>query len=277
MTANIRKMFCFILIIFSLLNAEDSLTFDDLKSAIAAEEKKIEKSRDEFTRQTQRHKVILEKMEKRLKLKTHENQEILGKIDSFERSIDKLTIKSLNYQRKKEEIELREKLILDAVLEKAFKLKRIVEKGLPYDLEKREQVIELLVKDIQERLISSHEAVERLWTILKAEEQFGMESDIGTNNIALKSGERRDVRMLRVGHHYLCYYERDRDLCGLLEKHREPETGKTVYSWKESGFTLEERNAIRTAIQVKEGKKPPQWVEVVLPIKVEKEREGADK
>ena len=74
-----------------------------------------------------------------------------------------------------------------------------------------------------------------------------------------------NASILRIGNQWMVYVDENGSVYGRLE--RKIENGNVVYEWNEN-LNLEERAAVKLAIEVKQAKKPPQIVNLPVSLSV---------
>ena len=157
---------------------------------------------------------------------------------------------------------------LNAVLLSVSKqLESQVESTLPWERETRLDRVKSLSRDIESGTASEEEAFSRLKSLIAEETKFGDEVALVNAPLTRKNGELINAQILRIGNQWMVYSDENSTLYGSLV--RKVENDKVVYEWNEE-LNLEERSAVRSAIDVKLAKKPPQIVTLPVSLSVVK-------
>jgi len=141
-------------------------------------------------------------------------------------------------------------------------LEDFIKNGLPWDTESRVERISVLCRDLENSAATEEEGFSRLRAIYTEEIRFGDEVQISNRVITRSSGEVINANVLRIGNQWIVYQDDAGLLHGVLNR-KIGADGKYEYVWKEH-LSFEERQAVKTAIDVKLSRKPPQMV--VLPL-----------
>jgi hypothetical protein len=97
--------------------------------------------------------------------------------------------------------------------------------------------------------------------LIAEEIKFGDEVAIINSPLTRKNGELINAQILRIGNQWMVYGDDNGTVYGALV--RKMENGKISYEWNED-LNLQERSAVKFALDVKQAKKPPQMV--TLPV-----------
>jgi len=145
------------------------------------------------------------------------------------------------------------------------KLEAQVAETLPWERESRLDRVKSLTRDIESGNASEEEAFSRLKSLIAEETKFGDEVAIINSPLTRKNGELINASILRIGNQWMVYSDENGTVFGTLV--RKVENGKVNYEWNED-LNLEERAAVRLAIDVKQAKKPPQIVNLPVSLSV---------
>ena len=145
------------------------------------------------------------------------------------------------------------------------KLEAQVAETLPWERESRLDRVKSLTRDIESGNASEEEGFSRLKSLIAEETKFGDEVAIINSPLTRKNGELINASILRIGNQWMVYSDENRTVFGTLV--RKVENGKVNYEWNED-LNLEERAAVRLAIEVKQAKKPPQIVNLPVSLSV---------
>ncbi len=136
---------------------------------------------------------------------------------------------------------------------------------LPWERDSRLDRAKSLTREIESGNASEEEAFSRLKSLLGEEIKFGDEVAIVNSPLTRKDGEIVNASILRIGNQWMVYVDENGAQYGRLE--RKIENGSVVYEWNEN-LNLEERAAVKFAIDVKQAKKPPQIVNLPVSLSV---------
>ena len=145
------------------------------------------------------------------------------------------------------------------------RLEAQVAQTLPWERESRLDRAKSLTRDIESGNASEEEAFSRLKSLVAEETKFGDEVAIINSPLTRKDGELINAAILRIGNQWMVYSDDNGTVFGSLV--RKVEEGKIVYEWNEE-LNLEERAAVKLAIDVKQAKKPPQVVKLPVSLSV---------
>ena len=145
------------------------------------------------------------------------------------------------------------------------RLEAQVAQTLPWERESRLDRVKSLTRDIESGNASEEEAFSRLKSLVAEETKFGDEVAIINSPLTRKDGELINAAILRIGNQWMVYSDDNGTVFGTLV--RKVEGGKVIYEWNED-LNLEERAAVKLAIDVKQAKKPPQVVKLPVSLSV---------
>ena len=112
---------------------------------------------------------------------------------------------------------------------------------------------------------SEEEAFSRLKSLIAEETKFGDEVAVVNSPLTRKNGELINATILRIGNQWMVYSDDNGTVYGNLV--RRLDSNNVVYEWNEE-LNLEERSAVKLAIEVKQAKKPPQVVKLPVSLSV---------
>jgi hypothetical protein len=136
---------------------------------------------------------------------------------------------------------------------------------LPWDKETRLDRVRALRRDLESNNASEEEAFSRLNSIVGEEIRFGDEVQLVNTPMTRKNGESINARLLRIGNQWMVYSDENSTVFGILV--RRGTRDSVTFEWNET-LTLEEREAIKMALDVKQARKPPQIVTLPLSISI---------
>jgi len=148
-------------------------------------------------------------------------------------------------------------------------LENFIKKGLPWDNETRLERASSLCRDLENRNASAEEGFSRLRAIYAEEIRFGDEVQISNRPMIRNNGETVNASVLRIGNQWIVYQDDSGQLFGVLNR-KIGESKEIEYVWKED-LSFEERQAVKTAIDVKLSRKPPQMVRLPLSLSIGKD------
>ncbi len=136
---------------------------------------------------------------------------------------------------------------------------------LPWERDKRLDRAKSLTREIESGNVTEEEAFSRMKSLVNEEIKFGDEVSVVNSPLTRKNGEIVNATILRIGNQWMVYVDENGASYGRLE--RKLQNGKVVYEWNEE-LNLEERAAVKLAIDVKQAKKPPQIVKLPVSLSV---------
>ena len=145
------------------------------------------------------------------------------------------------------------------------RLEQQVAQTVPWELESRLDRVKSLTRDIEGGNAGEEEAFSRLKSLIAEETKFGDEVAIINSPLTRKNGELINASILRIGNQWMVYSDENGAVFGSLV--RRVDGGKVVYEWNED-LNLEERAAVKLALDVKQAKKPPQIVKLPVSLSV---------
>ena len=145
------------------------------------------------------------------------------------------------------------------------RLEAQVAQTVPWERETRLDRVKSLTRDIESGNASEEESFSRLKSLMAEEIKFGDEVAVINSPLTRKNGELINAVILRIGNQWMVYSDENGTVFGNMV--RKVEAGKIVYEWNEE-LNLEERAAVKLAIDVKQAKKPPQVVKLPVSLSV---------
>jgi len=269
------KILPFAVLVFSL----SGLAFADYESEIRDLKMQKEKLNSEI--QTLNTRIASTDSMLRADVSRHQMLEQRYKADTERRNME---IDSLNAKIKKVALSLqqernkqaREKNKSDNVTAKRRALRgelaRIckqlemqISQTIPWERDKRLDRAKSLTREIESGNVTEEEAFSRMKSLVNEEIKFGDEVAVVNSPLTRKNGEIVNATILRIGNQWMVYVDENGVSYGRLE--RKLENDKIVYEWNEE-LNLEERAAVKLAIDVKQAKKPPQIVKLPVSLSV---------
>ena len=145
------------------------------------------------------------------------------------------------------------------------RLENQIAQTVPWELESRLDRAKSLTRDIESGNASEEEGFSRLKSLIAEETKFGDEVAIINSPLTRKNGEVINAAILRIGNQWMVYSDDNGTVFGSLV--RKVDGGKVVYEWNED-LNLEERAAVKLALDVKQAKKPPQVVKLPVSLSI---------
>ena len=145
------------------------------------------------------------------------------------------------------------------------RLESQIAQTVPWELESRLDRAKSLTRDIESGNASEEEGFSRLKSLIAEETKFGDEVAIINSPLTRKNGEVINAAILRIGNQWMVYSDDNGTVFGSLV--RKVDGGKVVYEWNED-LNLEERAAVKFALDVKQAKKPPQVVKLPVSLSI---------
>jgi len=238
-------------------------------SQLKKENKKLDKdlahADSMMTEEASRTAKLHENYEKQLSRKKEEIQEIKNSLTQIQTQISQEKSKQASFQNKSDEIKAREQSNKKLLLQIAAKLEERITGSLPWDIEKRLERIRVLKRDMETNNASLDEILVRLTSIYKDEIKLGDEITLQDQPVTRKNGEVINARVLKMGNQWMVYSDEEEKNFGVLSR---TQTAQGVsYTWKED-LDFKEREAVRAALDIKSGKKPPGLVTLPLSLAI---------
>ncbi len=267
----------FPIIFLSVLAFAQSNDFEQQKAALSAEKAGIENDIKKINTQINQTDSIAKAEQKfgseqraRQKADLERRQSEIGQLNqklselSAEMGKEKASIAGSQIQA--ENTNAVRKALSAQLLSHCRKLENFIKTGLPWDTEIRLERTSALCQDLENSVATAEEGFSRLRAIYAEEIRFGDEVQISNRAITRNNGEIVNANVLRIGNQWIVYQDDAGLLQGVLNR-KINKDGKYEYVWKET-LSFEERQAVKTAIDVKLSRKPPQMVTLPLSLSV---------
>jgi len=242
------------------LLAEKAGLENDIKkiNAQIAQTDSLTKAEQKFWQQLQaRQKADVERRKSEIESLNQKLAELSAEMRKEQGSI-------ANSQVRIENINATRKALTAQIATYCRKLESSIKTGLPWDAEARAERTSSLCQDLENGRASAEEGFSRLRAIYAEEIRFGDEVQISSRPITRNNGEIINANILRIGNQWIVYQDDAGLLFGVLNR-KLGQDGNYEYSWKEN-LSFEERQAVKTAIDVKLSRKPPQMVKLPLSL-----------
>ena len=225
------------------LNAQISATDSMLK----ADDKRFKTLQERFLADSERRKAEIDSLNSKIKNVASQLQE--------ERS------KQARAKNRSENVKAKRKALSLALFAISKQLEAQIEQTIPWEREARLDRAKALSRDLESGNASAEEGFSRLKALIAEEIKFGDEVAIINSPLTRKNGELINAQILRIGNQWMVYGDDNGTVYGALV--RKMENGNISYEWHED-LNLQERSAVKFALDVKQAKKPPQMV--TLPV-----------
>ena len=201
-----------------------------------------------------RHKLLEQRYKADSERRLAEIDSLNAKIRKVAASLQQERNKQARAKNKSENVAAKRRALRLELAKISKKLESQIAQTLPWERESRLDRVKSLTREIESGNASEEEAFSRLKSLLGEEIKFGDEVAIVNSPLTRKDGEIVNASILRIGNQWMVYVDENGSVYGRLE--RKIENGNVVYEWNEN-LNLEERAAVKLAIEVKQAKKPP--------------------
>jgi hypothetical protein len=261
------------LLLLTLLALAFANDFETQKSALLAEKSSLENDIKKINAQvtqtdsvTKAEKKFFSEQQMRQKADIERRK---GEIDLLNQKFSEISAEMgkekgliANSQVQVENVSSTRKALAAQLIIHCRRLESFIKTSLPWDTEIRLERTAALCQDLENGAATTEEGFSRLRTIYMEEIRLGDEIQISNRAITRSNGDVVNANVLRIGNQWIVYQDDAGLLYGVLNKKKNNDS-KYEYVWKEN-LSFEERQAIKTAIDVKLSRKPPQMV--VLPL-----------
>ncbi len=169
-----------------------------------------------------------------------------------------------------EELQAREKAVIQRLTRLTADFEQQIRNSVPFEREDRLARAASLRKDLEAGRSSVEEAFGRLKALYRDEIRFGDEVALLSKPIIRNTGETVNAQLLRIGNQWLVYADEEGKAFGVLQRRLRGDS--LDYSWREN-LSFAEREAVRTALDVKGSKKPPRLVTLPLSLSLRSDAE----
>ena len=212
-----------------------------------------------------RHKVLEQRYKADKNRRNLEIDSLNVKIRKVASSLQQERNKQARAKNRSENVAAKRKALRQELAKISKSLEFQISQTLPWEREKRLDRAKSLTREIESGNVTEEEAFSRLKSLLNEEIKFGDEVAVVNSPLTRKNGEIVNASILRIGNQWMVYVDENGSVYGRLE--RKLESGKIAYEWNEE-LNLEERAAVKLAIDVKQAKKPPQIVNLPVSLSV---------
>lgn len=225
-----------------------------------------------------RYKTLQERYKNDSERRKSEIDSLNVKIKDVAAQLNDERNKQARAKNRSENVTSKRKALMTALASIGKQLEFQISQTLPWDRETRLDRAKALTRDIESGNASAEEAFSRMKALIAEETKFGDEVAIINSPLTRKNGELINAQILRIGNQWMVYSDDNGTVYGSLvrkcakaEGTANKDCAAVEYEWNED-LNLEERAAVKFAIDVKQAKKPPQMV--TLPVSLSVVGEG---
>ena len=223
-------------------------------------------STDSMLRADASHRQLLEQRYKAdVERRNLEIDSLNAKIRKVASSLQQERNKQARAKNKSDNVAAKRRALRDELAKICKQLEVQIAQTLPWERDKRLDRAKSLTREIESGNVTEEEAFSRMKSLVNEEIKFGDEVSVVNSPLTRKNGEIVNATILRIGNQWMVYVDENGVSYGRLE--RKLENDKIVYEWNEE-LNLEERAAVKLAIDVKQAKKPPQIVKLPVSLSV---------
>lgn len=212
-----------------------------------------------------RHKMLEQRYKADTERRNLEIDSLNAKIRKLASNLQQERNKQARAKNRSENVAAKRRALRQELAKISKQLESQIAQTLPWEREKRLDRATSLTREIESGNVTEEEAFSRLKSLLNEEIKFGDEVAVVNSPLTRKNGEIVNAAILRIGNQWMVYVDENGASYGRLE--RKLESGKVAYEWNEE-LNLEERAAVKLAIDVKQAKKPPQIVNLPVSLSV---------
>lgn len=223
-------------------------------------------STDSMLRADASHRQLLEQRYKAdVERRNLEIDSLNAKIKKVASSLQQERNKQARAKNKSDNVAAKRRALRSELAKICKQLEVQIAQTLPWERDKRLDRAKSLTREIESGNVTEEEAFSRMKSLVNEEIKFGDEVSVVNSPLTRKNGEIVNATILRIGNQWMVYVDENGASYGRLE--RKLENDKVVYEWNEE-LNLEERAAVKLAIDVKQAKKPPQIVKLPVSLPV---------
>ena len=223
-------------------------------------------STDSMLRADASHRQLLEQRYKAdVERRNLEIDSLNAKIRKVAASLQQERNKQARAKNKSDNVAAKRRALRSELAKICKQLEVQIAQTLPWERDKRLDRAKSLTREIESGNVTEEEAFSRMKSLVNEEIKFGDEVSVVNSPLTRKNGEIVNATILRIGNQWMVYVDENGASYGRLE--RKLENDKVVYEWNEN-LNLEERAAVKLAIDVKQAKKPPQIVKLPVSLSV---------
>lgn len=238
---------------------------EKLNSEIQTLNKRIAATDSMLRADVSRHKVLEQRYKADTERRNAEIDSLNVKIRKAAASLQQERNKQARAKNRSENVAAKRRALRLELANISKKLESQIAQTLPWERESRLDRAKSLTREIESGNASEEEAFSRLKSLLNEEIKFGDEVVVVNSPLTRKDGEIVNATILRIGNQWMVYVDENGSAYGRMERKNDGE--KIVYEWNEE-LNLEERAAVKLAIDVKQARKPPQIVNLPVSLSI---------
>ena len=238
---------------------------EKLNSEIQTLNKRIAATDSMLRADVSRHKVLEQRYKADTERRNAEIDSLNAKIRKAASSLQQERNKQARAKNRSENVAAKRRALRLELANISKKLESQIAQTLPWERESRLDRAKSLTREIESGNASEEEAFSRLKSLLNEEIKFGDEVVVVNSPLTRKDGEIVNATILRIGNQWMVYVDENGSAYGRMERKNDGE--KIVYEWNEE-LNLEERAAVKLAIDVKQARKPPQIVNLPVSLSI---------
>lgn len=240
-----------IFILNALLNAQ---WVDDREARKANLEDEVDELKQKVKDEKKYFANFQQGKEKLLEQKIEEQKSLGIEISSYSREVAQLKREIREIELKLKRIQNNRERINQTIKKLAVSIVQKIDKGIPFEKNRRMAILNALILDIENGKSSASESFIRLMTFLNSEDLIGFDSQVLEQSVKI-GGQYVTASVMRIGRIYFA---------------AQTERGTYLYQKTEEGYILDEdtpldfvqRRNIDLAIKIIQGKKPPKLVKL---------------
>ena len=238
---------------------------DKLNSEISKLNRQISATDSMLKADDSRYKTLQQRYKADVDRRKSEIDSLNAKIRTVAEQLQEERGKQARAKNRSENVASKRKALRSMLATISKQLETQVAQTVPWELDSRLDRVKSLTRDIEGGNAGEEEAFSRLKSLIAEETKFGDEVAVINSPLTRKNGELINATILRIGNQWMVYSDENGTVFGNLV--RRVEGGKIVYEWNED-LNLEERAAVKLAIDVKQARKPPQIVTLPVSLSV---------
>lgn len=240
---------------------------EKLNSEIAKLNSQISATDSMLKADDSRYKVLQNRYKSDLERRKSEIDSLGAKIKAVASQLNEERSKQARAKNRSDNVVAKRKALMVTLTTLSKKFEFQISQTLPWNRESRLERAKSLTRDMESGNASVEESFSRFKALIAEEIKFGDEVAVVNSPMTRRNGEVINAQILRIGNQWMVYGDENGTVYGaLIRKCVTPKNGNGAsveYEWNED-LNLEERAAIRFALDVKQAKKPPQMV--MLPV-----------
>ncbi len=237
-----------------LLPVEGQETLSSLQRELDRVEKEIAREKELHQSERKRAEAFEQSKAEKLKAINHQLALTQNKIDSLKKEVGRSAFRKNShksqislYQRKQEEFRSR-------LAQECRELAAFFRRDFAYQQERRIIELENLAQSLETGVTTVEEGMFRVFGVLEEAVAFTRDSEVYAGVHRTADGRNLDGKFVRLGAIFLGFVSQDGKYVAHLTR------ADTGYVWMEGDSTPEIRKGIVTALNVAEGKAPPELV-----------------